>query len=182
MLETKRLVLKPHTMANLEKMNKWRNDNELLYFDGNSPEVIEPIPMDSTRRYIQYIINNKDEESIRYGIHRKVDDELIGFCIIAYIDRYNRNCRFGITLGEKDEWGKGYGREIIKEVKRHCFMELNMNRIGVELYSYNERSRRLFEGAGFKREGIMRQYVLKNGKFEDEYVYGLLREEWEGDL
>lgn len=182
MLETERLILKPHTMDNLNKMNKWRNDNELLYYDGDCPEVVVPIPMESTTRYLEYIINNQDDENIRYGIHRKVDDELIGFCIIAFIDRYNRNCRFGITIGEKDQWGKGYGSEIIKEVKRYCFLELNMNKIGVELYSFNERSKRLFEGAGFKREGILREKVFKNGRFEDEYVYGLLREEWEGDL
>ncbi|MDF2674103.1 MAG: N-acetyltransferase, partial [Clostridiales bacterium] len=113
MLETNRLVLKPHTMANLEKMNKWRNDNELLYYDGDCPEVIEPIPIDSTKRYMEYIINNQDKESIRYGIHRKVDDELIGYCIIAFIDSYNRNCRIGLTIGEKRYWGKGYGSEII---------------------------------------------------------------------
>lgn len=179
MLETKRLFLKPHTMDNLIKMNKWRNDNELLYYDGDCPLVVEPIPLDATRRYLEYIMNNTDKENIRFGIHRKEDSELIGYCMVAFIDNYNKHCRFGITIGEKIEWGKGYGKEIVEEIKRYCFEELSMNRIGIELYSFNERSKRLFEGAGFTREGIMRQYVLKKGRFEDEYVYSILREEWE---
>ena len=53
-----------------------------------------------------------------------------------------------------------------------------MNRIGVEIYSFNERSIKLFESLGFVREGVIREQVYKKGKFSDEYIYGLLRQEW----
>ncbi len=47
-----------------------------------------------------------------------------------------------------------------------------------EIYSFNMRSVALFEHLGFTREGVIRQCVDKRGTFEDEYLYGLLREEW----
>ena len=61
-----------------------------------------------------------------------------------------------------------------------CFNNIykNMNRIGVEIYSFNERSIKLFESLGFVREGVIREQVYKKGKFSDEYIYGLLRQEW----
>ncbi|MGG7165282.1 GNAT family N-acetyltransferase [Clostridium ihumii] len=61
-----------------------------------------------------------------------------------------------------------------------CFNNIytNMNRIGVEIYSFNERSIKLFESLGVVREGVIREQVYKKGKFVDEYIYGLLRQEW----
>lgn len=53
-----------------------------------------------------------------------------------------------------------------------------MNRIGVKIFSFNERSINLFENVGFIREGVVRELVYKKGKFEDEYIYGLLKCEW----
>jgi len=180
MLETKRLLIKPHTMANVEKMNKWSNDSMLSYYDDDGPERTEPIPMERTERYLQRIATETDDEIIRFGIHKKEDDSLIGFCMVAFIDDYNRSCKFGITIGEKDQWGKGYAKEVVNEIVRYCFEDLNMNRIGVEIYAFNDRSIKLFEALGFKREGIIRECVYKNEKFEDEYLYGLLKSEWKG--
>jgi RimJ/RimL family protein N-acetyltransferase len=53
-----------------------------------------------------------------------------------------------------------------------------MNRIGVEIYAFNERSIKMFENVGFVKEGIIRQLVFKKNNFEDEYMYGLLKSEW----
>lgn len=178
MLETKRLFLKPHTLENAEKMNKWANDPELAYYDDDEPERTEPLPVERTRRYLERITTEEDEGIIRFGIHKREDDSLIGLCMIAFIDRYNKNCKIGISIGEKSEWGKGFGSEVIAEIVRYCFEDLDMNRIGAEIYAFNQRSMKLFEGAGFKREGIIRELVYKKGRFEDEYIYGILRSEW----
>lgn len=179
MLETKRLLLKKHTLGNALKMNKWENDKVLLYYDDDVPEDEELVPIESTKKYIEKIIKNNDDSILRLGIHKKEQGLLIGFCMIAFIDTYNKSCKLGITIGEKNEWGKGYAKEAVNELIRYCFEELNMNRIGVEIYSFNDRSIKLFEGLGFVREGIIRELVFKKGKFEDEYVYGLLRRDWE---
>lgn len=178
MLETKRLLLKSYTLENVDKMNKWRNDSILLYYNDDLPENSEPVPIENTKRHIERAITEVDDSIIRFGIHKKEDDSLIGFCMIAFIDYYNKNCKFGMTIGEKDEWGKGYGKEVLDKIIRYCFEDLDMNRIGVEIYAFNERSIKMFENMGFKREGIIRQLVYKKNKFEDEYIYGLLKSEW----
>lgn len=178
MLETKRLLLKFHTLENLEKMNRWNNDSILSYYDDDGPEDFEPIPIENTKKYIERIIKNDDDSIIRFGIHKKENDSLIGLCMIAFIDNYNKSCKFGITIGEKDQWGKGYGKEVLNEIVRYCFEELGMNRIGAEVYAFNERSIKMFEKMRFVKEGIIRQAVYKKNNFEDEYIYGLLKNEW----
>jgi RimJ/RimL family protein N-acetyltransferase len=62
---------------------------------------------------------------------------------------------------------------FINQYNRSC-------RLGAEIYTFNRRPLALFEQLGFKREGVLRQCVYKKGHFEDEYIYGLVREEWEG--
>jgi RimJ/RimL family protein N-acetyltransferase len=53
-----------------------------------------------------------------------------------------------------------------------------LNRIGAQIYAFNARSIRLFEGLGFRCEGARRQYVFKDGTFKDEVLYSLLKENW----
>jgi|GEM_PF-423952 len=181
-LETERLVLKPHTLANVEKMNLWENDTELSYYDDNQPPSRAPDTLEDTRERIEHILQDQPEPAIiHYAIHKKDGDVSIGFGMIAFIDRYNRQCKLGIEIGEKQEWGKGYAREALRAVIDYCFETLEMNRIGAEIYAINERSIRLFERLGFQREGVVRESVLKQGVFADEYVYGLLKREWGGD-
>ena len=181
MLETSRLILKQQQEENLEKMHQWLNDPELVYYCDEDPEPYQPRPIEATEKYMKRLVNcgpNAEKDIIHYGIHKKEDGMIIGYGMIALIDRYHRKCNLGIVIGEKDEWSKGYAIEALQGVIRYCFEKLDMNRIGGEIYSINPRSVRLFENLGFKREGVCRQSVLKKGKYADEYIYGLLREEW----
>jgi len=179
-LETARLALKPHTQANAEKLNAWENDPELLYYNDDQPEDRIPESLEDTRTFLERITQNEERSRIlHYAIHLKANDELIGNGMIGFIDRYNRSCRLGITIGEKRYWGSGLGREALAAVIAYCFETLGMNRLGAEVYAFNLRSIQLFEGLGFRREGVIRQSVWKNGGFSDEYLYGLLKDEWQ---
>lgn len=257
-LETPRLILKPHTLANAERLNAWSNDPELLYYDDDLPEPYRVSPIERTIAFIEKNAKHDPEgEVVHWAIHLKVDGEqltvdgqepsrdegtegqrdetaevggsrltvdgpesdghslvdggrlqgvagrgsqvadpeaeidnrqpstanrepslFIGYCMAAFIDRYHRKCKFGITIGDKSQWGKGYAREAITAVLRYLFETLEMNRVQCEIYDFNERSIRLFESLGFVREGVCRQSVLKKGRFADEYVYGMLRSDW----
>jgi RimJ/RimL family protein N-acetyltransferase len=178
-LETQRLLLKPHTLDNAEKLNAWENDPELLYSNDDQPEDREPDSLEDTRQFLERISEPSPESRIiHYAIHLKENDEMIGYGMIALIDRYNRRCKVGITIGDKRHWGKGLAKEVLKAVISYSFDTLGLNRIGAEVYAFNDRSIRLFEGLGFRREGVVRQSVFKKNQFVDEYNYGLLKSEW----
>jgi RimJ/RimL family protein N-acetyltransferase len=165
-------------MEHAELINKWANDPGLNYYDDDRPEPSEPIPLEKTRTALRRMIDADGEGIIRFAIHRLDNGMCIGICMIALIDRHNRRCNLGISIGERDQWGQGFGREAVMAMVNHCFRDMNMNRIGAEVYAYNERSLRLFEGLGFLREGLIRQAVWKRGAFADSVILGLLRSDW----
>ncbi len=179
-LTTERLKITPLTLKDAELLNAWHNDPELAYYDDDEPEPLEETPIEETQRWLHLLLDvNPKPHIIHYAIRRREDDRFIGTGQIAYVDRYNRRCKLGITMGERDVWGQGYARETLTAIIAYCFTELDLNRIGASIYDFNERSIRLFEGLGFVREGVIRENVLKRGEFRDEYVYGLLQSEWE---
>jgi len=181
--ETERLFIKPHTLDNAEKLNAWENASELLYSNDDQPEEREPDSLEDTRRFLERISEyTPDSRIIHYAIHLKGNNELIGYGMIALIDRYNRRCKVGITIGDQRYWGKGLAKEALKAVISYCFETLGLNRIGAHIYAFNDRSIRLFEGLRFRREGTIRQSVHKKGQFVDEYIYGLLKSEWQEGL
>ncbi|WP_246459405.1 GNAT family N-acetyltransferase [Streptomyces himalayensis] len=62
----------------------------------------------------------------------------------------------------------------------YAFDVLGLDRITAEVFADNPRSVRLLEGAGFVREGVMRESIQRDGRRVDELVFGLLRHEWTG--
>jgi len=180
-ISTNRLILKRHTYSSLEWLNTTFNNPEEDYFNGDTPPKERPETLEETQKILDRILSRPpDSDIIDYAIHKKENDELIGYGMIAHIDHYNRRCKLGISLGwDRRNWGKGYASETLQAIIVYCFGELGMNRIEVEIYDFNTPSIRLFERNGFQRDGTRRQYILKGGIFKDEHLYSLLRDEWE---
>lgn len=176
-IRTRRLSLRSHQLSDATRLNRWENDPVLRHYSGDEPG---PGPLESlkdTRGFLRKAILRPVPDLIRLAICKR-SGEFIGYCMIAFIDKANRSCKVGITIGERSEWGRGYASEALKAMLGHCFRSLGMNRVGAEIYSYNRRSIGLFKRAGFRREGVIRQAILRKGVFGDEQIFGLLREEW----
>ncbi len=61
---------------------------------------------------------------------------------------------------------------------RFAFNELNLYRVQLTVFSYNERAINLYEKLGFQREGVFREHIQRDGRRHDMILYGLLRQEW----
>jgi RimJ/RimL family protein N-acetyltransferase len=59
--------------------------------------------------------------------------------------------------------------------------ELNLHRVQLTVFSYNERAIALYEKLGFQREGVYREFIQRDGRRYDMYLYGLLRREWKAN-
>jgi RimJ/RimL family protein N-acetyltransferase len=81
-------------------------------------------------------------------------------------------------IGEKLEWNKGYGSEVMSLLVKHCFETLNLNRVMLRVYTDNIRAVRSYEKAGFVLEGRLREAVYKFGKYDDVLIMSVLRSEW----
>ena len=180
LIETARLMLKPHTLSNLRQLREWENDPEIRLMVSGAPSD-EPETLEEAEKYLRDVmdISVENDRLIDYAIHLKKDNTLIGYGQIGGIDRGNRNCLVSICIGEKVRRNRGYRREAMQATVEFCFDTLGMNRIGCGIYAYNHASIRLFRSLGFAKEGVIRQGVRTRRGYDDEYSYGLLREEWE---
>jgi RimJ/RimL family protein N-acetyltransferase len=66
----------------------------------------------------------------------------------------------------------------MKIILRYAFMEVNLQRVTLNVFEYNPRAVRTYEKTGFRHEGRMRQVLNREGKRWDMLFMGILREEW----
>jgi [ribosomal protein S5]-alanine N-acetyltransferase len=175
-LETPRLVIRPHTRDNLEALVRWNTDPVIHRLSDDDAAPPDALAVEATlARWLEVV----RKDVLHLALHLKASGRCIGFGDLGLIDHHHRRCMVGLVIGERALWGQGYGREALGGLLRLAFDRLRLRRVGAQVYAFNERSLRLFEAAGFTREGVLRGNVEKDGAPADEVVFGMLREEWE---
>jgi RimJ/RimL family protein N-acetyltransferase len=175
MLKGKQLKLGPLREKDIEILAKWYEDAAFLrYYDYNAA-----VP--KTKEQLAGIYKNGGSDKFIPFAVRKIDnDELIGLIEIDNISYNNRFAWLSIGLGEETERGRGFGFESMSLAIEFAFDELNLERLQLNVISYNKAAVKLYEKLGFKKEGVYRELVLRDGVRSDLYLYGLLKREWKG--
>ena len=89
-----------------------------------------------------------------------------------------RSAGVGIVVGEKDQWGKGYGGEAMELMVRVAFDGLNLHRVYLTVADFNERGIRSYRRVGFREEGRWREARFIDGRFCDTVQMSILEHEW----
>ena len=105
------------------------------------------------------------------------DNIYLGGCGIKEVDWKNSKVVVGIFIGNKEYWNKGYGTDAMRVLIKFIFNEMNINKIKLNVYEFNERAIRSYEKCGFKKEGVLRKELYRDGKYYDTIVMGLFKEE-----
>ena len=121
---------------------------------------------------------HKSTDTFLFAVRPLDKGELIGYVELDGILWTHRVTGVSIAIGEAKQWGKGYGSEVMQLVLRFAFDELNLHRVQLTVFSYNERAIALYEKLGFQREGVHREHLQRDGRRYDMYLYGFLRSEW----
>lgn len=117
-------------------------------------------------------------DKIVLAIRTVAGERLIGTVGFFEIEWANQAAWLSLGLGDRADWGKGYGSEALALGLRYAFDELNFHRLTLTVFDYNERAIALYEKAGFQREGTFREFGRRDGRRYDMYLYGVLRPEW----
>lgn len=107
------------------------------------------------------------------------DDQPIGIASLDGIELPHREAWFSIGLGDRSYWGQGYGSDASQLMLAYGFRELNLHRISLTVFEYNQRAIRAYERLNFRHEGRARDFLLRDGRRWDMLFMGLLRHEWE---
>lgn len=123
--------------------------------------------------------NYDNQKELRCMIDIK-DNITIGTIGLVDIDWRNRNAViYGKTLSrDLNNRIKGDYDDALSGIIKYAFDELNLNCIYGPAMEYNYLSRKCLEKHGFQREGILRQRVFKRGRYYNQIMYSLLKEDY----
>jgi len=151
----------------------WLNDPEVT----DTLNVFRPIDLASEEEFIATI--PKSEHDFVFGVALTDTDQLIGTTGLHDIDWKNRHAAFGINIGAKQEWNKGYGTEATRLTMTYAFETLNLHRVRLLVFEGNARAIRTYEKVGFQHEGTLREDRFHRGRYWNTLTMALLRDEWE---
>lgn len=171
-----RVRFMPLQMENIHTHFDWNNDPELNRLDSEVPYEEESFGAFKSR--FERLCNDPSSAHRHFEIHDMVDDVLIGVAYAARINQHHEHALIGITIGEREYWGQGYGKESLRLLLDYCFQKLGLHRVSAETFEYNNAWRDLVEGMGFTKEGVAREYLQRDGRYWDKEMYSLLDREY----
>jgi RimJ/RimL family protein N-acetyltransferase len=174
LFESTRLKLRKMTLEDAELYHKWRNDLEVMY---STNPILDVYPVETTKEFVEQVILGSNNAK-SYIIVEKENERSIGVVSLTNIDYKNRNAECIIDIGEKEYWGNGFGSEALRLLLDYAFYEMNLHRVSLRVFSFNDRAIRMYTKLGFRQEGNSRQGLFRDGKWHDVLHMGILQNEY----
>ncbi len=160
---------------------KWINDPEVR----QGISIYLPFSMADEEDWFEGMRKHPaDEHNLAIEVHEPDEEggkenwKMIGSCGFFNLDGRNRSSEFGIMIGDKSYWNKGFGTEAVRLLVQHGFNTLNLNRIYLRVLENNPRAIRAYEKAGFTHEGRQRQAEFKDGRYIDLLMMSMMKDEF----
>lgn len=176
MLKGDRVVLRPMRPEDLERYAEFKNDVEVELL--GSGDLLAPMELGRLQARYEEHLKAPRETSAWFAIDAQ-GGKFIGQCILHNFDSTARTCELGITIGDRDFWGRGYGRDAVALLLKYAFRLRNMERVWLSVSGTNQRGIRSYASCGFIEEGRLRRHVWLDGAYDDLVYMGILRDEWQ---
>jgi len=159
--------------SDLALLHKWANDPETQDTIG----IIHfPSSMDFHKRWFEDLKN--DQFNQRLAIDAP-SVGLVGLSSIFNIDWRNRHASHGIMIGNATNRGRGLGADAVMATMRYAFDEMHLARLDGSSIEYNTNSQTVYAKLGWKEEGRRRNYYYRRGRYWDEVINGITKEDYD---
>jgi RimJ/RimL family protein N-acetyltransferase len=105
--------------------------------------------------------------------------EWAGEVVLIDLDQDNLSCTLRIVLAGPRFFDRGFGTETMRLVLAHAFDVVNLHRIELDVFAFNERAAHVYRKVGFRVEGIKRHTLRRGDQWIDAWTMAILRDEWE---
>lgn len=156
-LHGKNVTLRHLTEEDFPQLLAWSHDPELAHLmEGDYPQQLN--------EYAQWLQSIKgDRHRQTFGI-AATDGELIGDIELDHIAWRSGDAELRVRIGAKRIWGHGYGTEAVRLMLEHAFTNLNLQRVYLRVFQFNERAIASYRKAGFKKEGVLVRKTAQGGQ------------------
>lgn len=120
----------------------------------------------------------EDGKCYRWAIALKEDDSLIGVFDLLRFDEGENSCSFAYMLG-KQWWNQGYATEVMTEIFRSAFEEMEVGKITADHFAANAASGAVMRKAGMTHTGTIPGKYEKHGQRHDAECYEIVRKQAE---
>jgi ribosomal-protein-alanine N-acetyltransferase len=170
-IQGKLVRLRPPRADDAAPMVGWFEDLEATLFLGRR----NPPSIDMEKEWLEKTA--KDPNSVVWVV--EVDGRAVGTTGIREIDWKNGFGTTGTLIGDKSLWGKGIGREVMQLRARYAFVQLPLRKLKSSYFDGNVASGRAQAAAGYREVGRFRADRFVEGRWVDEVMTEVLREDWE---
>lgn len=166
------------SMSGLDEMHEYSVKEEFYeFFEFNAFKSKA-----ETNQYLRKLINrtkfiDDDIQAMYWFVRSSANNTLIGTATLVNINKGRESAEIGYGI-DPNHWGKGYILKIQNALIKYVFESLKFNRLhGITMVN-NERTISSILAAGFLKEGILRDYYHKQGKFIDGFKYSMLKTDY----
>jgi RimJ/RimL family protein N-acetyltransferase len=158
-----------------------RDDGERCYRWMNDPSIVRtlktryPIAFQNEIEWLERAMHPSSSER-HFAIERKDDRAHIGNASIHDIDWVSRTAAFGLFIGEPSAWNRGFGSDAIRTLVRFAFDEMNLQKLRINVFEYNDRAKHVLETHNFVQEGRLRREFYREGSYHDILLFSTFRD------
>ena len=174
-IETKRLLLRALEPEDIEDYFALYSNVKVTAGHGMAPWKDPEQALHLMDWYAQAAIDNR---GCRWAITERGPNRLIGSLGYHAIEEEHYRGEIGYDL-LPEYWGRGIGSEAVVAVVRFGFEEIGFHRIEAIVDPDNQASAGLLRKVGFTEEGYLRERYFDNGRFVDDWMFSILRPEFE---
>jgi UDP-4-amino-4,6-dideoxy-N-acetyl-beta-L-altrosamine N-acetyltransferase len=158
-------------LNHIELIRQWRNSSEVkkyMYKD-------HYISKEEHMKWYYSLKLNKTKRKVWVIFY---DEVPVGVIYLSEIDHKNKVTDWGLYIGETAYRGLGIGSISLYRLMEYVFDKMNFHKMYTSVLENNPDALNLYKKFGFKEEGRLRKHILRDGKYIDVSLIGILNEEW----
>lgn len=141
-----RVSLRPVSGEDLALLERWDRDPAIEALMGRRFTTVQPTEW--LRNYLT------GRGGIAWMVVESSSGRPVGELELTNLNRPAGTVEVRICLGEKERWGRGYGREALSLALRYAFVTWRLRSVYLRVYTENVRAIRLYDRLGFRKVGI----------------------------
>src|SRR4051794_22237704 len=123
--------------SDLGKLHHWFSDPDVMTYWGLPAATIST---NVVQRWIeQWLEEERELQRPIAFIVEELDGTELGMALLSQHEALHRSCEVSLVIGEREEWGKGFGTDALSTLTETCFDQWGLHRVWLRVELSNER-------------------------------------------